>query len=255
MTNASPLPTLSLPPKRTLAEDVTEQLRDAIFRGHFSPGQRLSEEQLAKTLGVSRGPIREAFVRLEREGLIVSQANRRSIVAQLSRRDLEEVYTMRLALERLAVQYAVQAATALDLAAMEANTATLNAALAQGLTEQEAATLDVSFHDLIYQAARHRHVQAAWAAIRSEVYLFLLSRNRANADYRDRSIARGHADIVAALRARDSARAVAEIEFHLRGAYSYIVQGFPEELSGPLGELAATTQTAPDAVMDVTDAT
>ena len=48
--------------------------------------QRLSEEQLARTLGVSRGPIREAFIRLEREGLISSQANRRSIVAHLSQR-------------------------------------------------------------------------------------------------------------------------------------------------------------------------
>src|SRR5690242_7991024 len=165
----SNLPTLTLPPKRTLAEDVTDQIRDAIFRGHFAPGQRLSEEQLAKTLGVSRGPIREAFVRLEREGLIASQANRRSIVAQLSRRDLEEVYTIRLALERLAVQYAVHAATAEDFAAMEANTAALNGALARGITEQEAATLDVSFHDLLYQASRHRHVQQAWAAIRSQV--------------------------------------------------------------------------------------
>src|SRR5258708_34955144 len=116
---------LALPPKHTLTEDVTEQLRDAIFRGHFTPGQRLSEEQLARTLGASRGPIREAFIRLEREGHISSQANRRSIVAHLSQRDLEEVYTIRLALERLAVQYAVHDADARDFAALEANTQAL----------------------------------------------------------------------------------------------------------------------------------
>src|SRR2546423_12321131 len=62
----------ALPPKRTLAEDVIEQVRNAIFRGYFAPGQRLSEEQLARSLKVSRGPIREALVRLEREGLISS---------------------------------------------------------------------------------------------------------------------------------------------------------------------------------------
>ena len=59
----SPQPAFTLPPKHTLTEDVTEQLRDAIFRGHFAPGQRLSEEQLARSLGFSRGTIRDAFVR------------------------------------------------------------------------------------------------------------------------------------------------------------------------------------------------
>src|SRR5262249_42612845 len=130
---------LTLPPKRTLTEDVTQQLRDAIFRGHFEPGERLSEEQLARSFGVSRGPIREAFVRLEREGLISSQANRRPVIARLSRRDLEEVYTIRLALERLAMQYAVHAAQASDFEAMEANTRSLEEAITRGITEQEAA--------------------------------------------------------------------------------------------------------------------
>lgn len=228
-TSETPAPALTLRPKRTLAEEVTEQLRDAIFRGHFAPGQRLSEEQLARTLGVSRGPIREAFVRLEREGLIASQANRRSLVAQLSRRDLEEVYTMRLALERLAVQYAVDAAQPEDFAAMAANIQALEAAVVRGLTEQTAAALDIGFHDLLYQAARHAHVRAAWANIRSEVYLFLLSRNRANPDFRDRTIAQAHAGILQALMARDSQRAVAAIEVHLRGAYDYIAQNYPDQ--------------------------
>ncbi len=230
---------LTLPPKRTLAEDVTEQLRDAIFRGHFAPGQHLAEEQLARTLGVSRGPVREALMRLEREGLIASQANRRSIVAQLSRRDLEEVYTIRLALERLAVQYAAHNAQAGDFEALEANTQTLEMAVRRGLSEQEAAALDIGFHDLLYRAARHAHVLAAWANIRSQVYVFLLARNRANADFRERSIAAGHLRLLEALRSRDTKTAVAEIEGHLRGAYNYIVQSFPDQpAGGPLGDLA-----------------
>lgn len=244
-------PPLSRPRTRTLTEDVTDQLREAIFRGHFAPGQHLSEAQLAQTLGVSRGPIREAFVRLEREGLIASQANRRSLVAQLSRRDLEEVYTLRLALERLAVQYAVVAAQPEDFAAMAANTHALEAAVARGLTEPEAAALDIGFHDLLYKAARHRHLLDAWANIRSQVYVFLLSRNRANPDYRDRTIAQAHAGIWQALKARDSQRAVAAIEFHLRGAYNYIAQHYPDQPAaealptGPLGDLAATDPAAP----------
>jgi DNA-binding GntR family transcriptional regulator len=236
--------TLTLPPKHTLTEDVTEQLRDAIFRGHFTPGQRLSEEQLARTLGVSRGPIREAFIRLEREGLISSQANRRSIVAHLSQRDLEEVYTIRLALERLAVQYAVHDAEASDFAAMEANTQALEEAVARGITEQEAALLDIGFHDLLYRAAGHQHVLDAWLNIRSQVYLFLLSRNLANPDFRDRVIVRGHRELLDALTKRDEKLAVQSIEHHLRSAYLYIVQNYAgavdvdgPSLPGPLGDL------------------
>lgn len=235
----------ALPPKRTLTEDVIEQLRNAIFRGYFAPGQRLSEEQLARSLKVSRGPIREALVRLEREGLISSQANRRTIVAQLSRRDLEEVYTIRLALERLAVQYAVHYAQPKDLEALEANTQQLEDAVARGITEHEAAALDIGFHDLIYRAAGHEHVLHAWLNIRSQVYLFLLSRNLANPDFRDRVISRGHREILDALKQRDEERAVQFIEEHLRAGYAYIYQNYPGQNGssestepGPLGDLA-----------------
>jgi DNA-binding GntR family transcriptional regulator len=235
----------ALPPKRTLTEDVIEHLRNAIFRGYFTPGQRLSEEGLARSLKVSRGPIREALVRLEREGLIASQANRRIVVAQLSRRDLEEVYTIRLALERLAVQYAVHYAQGEDLQALEANTQSLEEAVSRGITEHEAATLDIGFHDLIYQASGHQHVLDAWLNIRSQVYLFLLSRNLANPDFRERVISRGHREILEALNKRDEARAVERIEEHLRAGYAYIGQNYPDHDGsaepaepGPLGDLA-----------------
>jgi DNA-binding GntR family transcriptional regulator len=238
-------PSFALPPKRTLTEDVIEQLRNAIFRGYFVPGQRLSEEQLARSLKVSRGPIREALVRLEREGLISSQANRRIIVAQLSRHDLEEVYTIRLALERLAVQYAVHYAQPADFEALEANTQLLEAAVARGITEHEAATLDIGFHDLIYRASGHQHVLDAWLNIRSQVYLFLLSRNLANPDFRDRVISRGHREILDALNKREEARAVRCIEGHLRSGYAYIDKTYPGQdgasepsVPGPLGDLA-----------------
>jgi DNA-binding GntR family transcriptional regulator len=224
---------LTLRPKLTLTDDVTEQLRDAIFRGYFAPGERLSEEQLARSLGISRGPIREAFVRLEREGLISSQANRRTVVTRLSRRDLEEVYTIRLALERLAVQYAVHYAQPTDFAAMAANSKAFDEAIARGITEQEAATLDVGFHDLLYRASRHQHVIDAWSNIRSQVYLFLLSRNLANADFRERGIVHGHNEIVEALAKGDEKGAIRSIEGHLRAAYNYILQNYPDQGEGP----------------------
>src|SRR5262245_56805154 len=99
-TSASTLP-LTPAVKRSLADDVVDRLRDAIFRGRFKPGEPLREEQLAAMLDVSRGPVREALVQLEREGLVLVRRHRGATVARLSRGDLEDVYSLRLALERL----------------------------------------------------------------------------------------------------------------------------------------------------------
>jgi DNA-binding GntR family transcriptional regulator len=129
---------------------------------------------------------------------------------------------------------------------MEANTRSLEEAAARGITEQEAAALDIGFHDLLYRAAQHAHVLDAWLNIRSQVYVFMLSRNLANPDFRERVIVRGHNDIMDALTKRDEKRAVKAIEGHLRSAYSYILENYPEldesaeSLPGrPLGDLAA----------------
>ncbi len=129
---------------------------------------------------------------------------------------------------------------------MEANTQLLEEAITRGITEQEAATLDIGFHDLLYRSARHQHALDAWLNIRSQVYLFLLSRNLANPDFRERVISRGHSDILDALKKRDEKRALRSIEEHLRSAYMYIVQNYAgredaagTSLPGPLGDLAA----------------
>src|SRR5215213_1180491 len=137
--------------KRSLADDVVDRLRNAIFHGSFKPGEALREEQLAAMLDVSRGPVREALVQLEREGLVIVRRHRGATVARLSRSDLEDVYSLRLALERLAVQRAVQTATEEDFAAMEAVLTDFDISLLRGTSEKEIAELDVRFHDLIYQ--------------------------------------------------------------------------------------------------------
>jgi DNA-binding GntR family transcriptional regulator len=142
-------PPLTPTVKRSLADDVVDRLRDAIFHGSFMPGESLREEQLAAMLDVSRGPVREALVQLEREGLVIVRRHRGATVARLSRSDLEDVYSLRLALERLAVQRAARYATDQDFAAMETVLAAFDVALAHGPSEKEVAELDVRFHDLI----------------------------------------------------------------------------------------------------------
>jgi len=111
---------LSPPVRRSLSDEVAERLRRAILNGQFAPDEPLRESQLAESMGVSRGPVREALGQLEREGLVINRSNGRSFVARLSQDDLEEVYSLRRVLEQLAVEYACRKATAADVAAMQA---------------------------------------------------------------------------------------------------------------------------------------
>jgi DNA-binding GntR family transcriptional regulator len=211
--------------KRSLADDVVDRLRDAIFHGSFKPGEALREEQLAAMLDVSRGPVREALVQLEREGLVLVRRHRGATVARLSRSDLEEVYSLRLALERLAIQRATRYATDKDFAAMEAVLAAFDVALSRGPSEKEVAELDVRFHDLIYHAARHQRLYDCWANLKSQIYIFLLSRNVVDPDFRAVTV-KSHSDLLEAIRTRDEARATVEIEDHLRGAYDRVVRAY-----------------------------
>ncbi len=221
-------PTRQLTPtvKRSLADDVVDRLRDAIFHGSFKPGEALREEQLAAMLDVSRGPVREALVQLEREGLVLVRRHRGASVARLSRTDLEDVYSLRLALERLAMQRAARYATDQDFLAMEAVLTAFDTALDHAPSVKEVAELDVRFHDLIYRAACHQRLYDCWVNLKSQIYIFLLSRNVVDPDFREITV-KAHADLLDTLRMRDEARAITAIEEHLRGSYDRVVRGYP----------------------------
>jgi DNA-binding GntR family transcriptional regulator len=92
------------------------QIRQKILDGELAPGTSLDQEALAQWLGLSTTPVREALRRLESERLVVSRAHRDTIVAPLSRDTVEEVYTVRLSLDPLAVALAAARANGAERA-------------------------------------------------------------------------------------------------------------------------------------------
>ncbi len=98
---------------------VVPTLREAIVEGLLPPGSRLSEVLLAKQLNVSRTPMREAFSLLEREGLVTVVTRVGAFVRAVSARDVDEIYTVRAALESLAVSLAASKLTALGRAQLD----------------------------------------------------------------------------------------------------------------------------------------
>jgi DNA-binding GntR family transcriptional regulator len=212
-------------PKHSLADDVVERLRKAIWSGRLAPDERLREEELAEFLGVSRGPIREALTRLEREGLVVKYPNRGAVVARLSPEDLAEVFSLRLAIERLAVRMAVRHAESRHFEQMQAIIDQLAALQAGTMTEQQAAALDVAFHEILYQSAKHKRLYDTWATLKPQVYIFLLTRNVANSDFRLYTV-QSHQRLLDTIRSRDEARAEALIIEHMQSAYESILEAY-----------------------------
>lgn len=94
-----------------LRDVVFQTLRKGILRGDLKPGERLMEIQLANRLGVSRTPIREAIRMLELEGLVYNIPRRGAQVARITEQDLRDVLEVRLGLEEMAVDLALERIT------------------------------------------------------------------------------------------------------------------------------------------------
>lgn len=91
-----------------------------------------------------------------------------------------------------------------------------------GITEQDAARLDVEFHDAIFRAAHYDRLYTSWSAIWMQVYWFLCSRNIVNADWRVATVA-GHQEILDLIRAGKEKPATSAIRLHISSAYSRII--------------------------------
>ena len=234
--------------RANLASDVVSQIRETIIAGRFAPEERLGEERLAQLLGVSRGPVRQALDVLEREGLVNIKPHLGATVAKLSAHDLEEVYGVRLVIEQLAAAYASRRATSENLAELRLIVDQIRDAVANGITIQSAAALDLSFHDAIARAAGHSRLLDFWSMIRSQTFLFLVARNAAsvdsrNGDFRVRII-QDHADLVAAIAARDERKAARLMDAHIRRSYRNIRANLPfgKDHAGEIPRLAVPAE-------------
>lgn len=133
---------------RPLRDIVCDELRRLIINGDYPPGAHLVEDRLARELGVSRNPVREALRVLQAEGFIDMIPRRGAIVATLSDEEVRDIFDVRMALERLAAQLAARRAEPEDVEQMRRILETAQAALAK----DDASTLtdlNAEFHELV----------------------------------------------------------------------------------------------------------
>jgi DNA-binding GntR family transcriptional regulator len=224
-------PKLGLTKRRVLADEVTDDIRQAIIRHELEPTRKLAEDQLAAQLGVSRGPVREAIMRLEREGLVTVERHRGATVASWSRKDIDEIYSLRSVLEKLAIELACKNATPIDIDRMEEVLKEYSELSESSRTPQELSRLDVLFHTALFMASHHERLIKTWEILCSQIRTFLVytwsDDDEVNKGYLP-SWKPDHAEMVEIIRSGDTSKATKLVHTHVKRAYERVALHFPE---------------------------
>ena len=156
---------------KPLREVVSSALRQAIKEGVLKPGERLMEIQLADELGVSRTPIREAIRQLEQEGFVVMVPRRGTYVADISLKDIAQVFEIRSALEELSAGLAAERITPDELESLERILVEINEFIDKGEFDK-IVDADIRFHDILYHASRNTRLVDILHNLREQMLRF-----------------------------------------------------------------------------------
>ncbi|MBI1258129.1 MAG: GntR family transcriptional regulator [Chloroflexi bacterium] len=191
-----------------LREQVVQQIRTAIIEGRIKPNDHLTEVTLTEQLGVSRTPIREALILLEREGLVIAAPNRGCFVRAFSEQDVDEIFSMRVALENLAGKLIIDQLDASDYHYLYTAIANQRSAIERSDFKQVRA-IDMAFHEYLVAKSKHRLLIGNWMEIVAQIAAVLYLRAEAIPNYDEYQSIQDHTGIVEAYKAHDLARLMA----------------------------------------------
>ena len=155
---------------KTRQEAAVETLREAIVDGVYAPGQRLRQQALAREYGCSVIPVREALHQLAAEGFVVLDPQRGARVAAFDSRMLEEIFEVRIALEKIAVQRAAERMTP---QAAERTRRILEKMERPDLSPGEWVHLDWEFHDSLCACAKQEYLRKTVSTLRRQMEPYL----------------------------------------------------------------------------------
>jgi GntR family transcriptional regulator of gluconate operon len=205
-------------------EVVLGGLRRMILDGELAPGSKIRETALAEHFGVSRGPIRESLRALEVAGLVVREPRKSTYVAPVRARDVEEVYSLREAVEVLAIRRALALQPESVVERLQTHLERFEEAVAA--PDQEPSRIveaDIHFHDVFYEAADHQRLRAVWMSFNDPLRIMMrLSSRRADPAWRQAK--GGHIAIADAAAAGDVEGCVEATRAHLDAAKSLVLE-------------------------------
>lgn len=210
-----------------MTTEVAESIRAAINTGAISPGQHLVERDIASSLGVSTIAVREAFSLLGAEGIVERIPRRGTFAAQISRTDLRDLMRVRIALESLVVELAIEnwtpAARTEAQALIDVMEATLEAGDISRLVD-----LDEAFHEIFWRTAGSPLLSELTANVRGRIRRFMAEAHRHTAlDELHFGTVELHQAWLDAVDSRDIEAARSEVRRNVSVAHARLVDVLP----------------------------
>lgn len=211
--------------RSVLSEQVKDRLLQDILDGRYPPGARIVETRVARELGTSQAPVREALRDLEALGVIQSAAFRGARVRRPSVAELLEAFAIRAELESLAARLALPRLSAEDLEVLEGYVTEMQRAAETGDAHAEA-TADAEFHGMIVRLSGNRTLERVWRTLEpfSRTYVTILA---PGADRR--GIADQHVPVLDVLRGGDPELVAGALHRHFDNAAAIVATHWSQE--------------------------
>lgn len=205
-----------------------QEIREAIRKGKLKPGDRLIETQLAEEMHISRFPIREALRYLEKEGLVETKPFKGTYVTQLTERDMEELYSLRSAIEAFAIRILIKHIDAEKIKKLES----IFQSMQQASKTEDLDKLiseDFRFHQTICELSDHRKLLEVWLTLENQLRVFLTIEKQLFGNSAE--FVKSHIPILEAIQKRKIRPAQKAIRDHLNWAMQTIRQGYWDKAS------------------------
>ncbi len=213
----------SIGERKSLGQHVLETLRQAIIGGQMASGNRMVENRIAESLGISRTPVREALHKLEREGLIKKQPKGGFIVLGLDRNDIEETFGIRSILESYAARLAAENHRPEELASLENKIEEYQRSL-DGSESDALLRINTEFHDMLYALSHSPRLIRMINDLRDQIYRFraiiLKKETMAKASNED------HRQMINLMRLRDGDSVEKLVRAHILRGRDAVLQDF-----------------------------
>ncbi|VVO31404.1 putative D-xylose utilization operon transcriptional repressor [Pseudomonas fluorescens] len=208
---------------KSLSEQVTEYLYKLLVSGQLKAGQRVNEAELARTLKISRNPIREAIRKLEERGLLISSPRRGTFVRSFSESDIQDIFSFRMALEEFAVRQAFRYLTDEDIESLADIVRQMEAAAKTG-REMELVERDIAFHQRICELSRNTQTVRAFSNLYAEIQISISLVEHRFESLEDAAI--DHWPIVEAFRTKDEQKVIEALRVHIGDSWKKIKEAY-----------------------------
>ncbi|KIL40536.1 GntR family transcriptional regulator [Gordoniibacillus kamchatkensis] len=199
----------------SISAQVYSTLKREILEGILPPGERLIVMDIAGRFQISQAPVREALERLKQEGLIIGKANKGSVVANVTAKEIHDVYILRGMLEVFAVRKTMPLLTEGDLLYLEDVVCRMGEAIERN-DLMKTVEIDTEFHGFFYKNCGNHAILKAWEHMSAKVMWFMaISNKRHSTD----KLAEGHMALIQSLRSGNVGKAEKHFLEHIKHAH------------------------------------